>query len=118
VNSRHSILRGQKPNASHFAALQQADATLRNVCDTIPPSTASQSAGSFPQQSKRARKSGRLDDRHCDQRYGLTIEQQELMAMTDAYIDNTLRAADAAQGKWLNEDPSLSQIQQIILSRR
>lgn len=40
------------------------------------------------------------------------------MAMTDAYVDNTLRAADAAQGKWLNEDPSLAQIQQIILSRR
>ncbi|EOA87524.1 hypothetical protein ACJQWK_09044 [Exserohilum turcicum] len=72
MNSRQSILRGQKPNASHLAALQQADATLRN----------------------------------------------ELMAMTDAYVDNTLRAADAAQGKWLNEDPSLAQIQQIILSRR
>lgn len=31
MNSRHSILRGQKPNASHLGALQQADATLRNV---------------------------------------------------------------------------------------
>lgn len=35
MNTRQSILRGQKPNASHLAALQQADATLRNVRDTI-----------------------------------------------------------------------------------
>ena len=60
MNSRNSILRGQKPNASHLGALQQAD----------------------------------------------------------AYVENTLRAADAAQGKWLNEDPSLAQIQQILMSRR
>ncbi|EUC31305.1 hypothetical protein COCVIDRAFT_29011 [Bipolaris victoriae FI3] len=72
MNSRQSILRGEKPNASHMAALQQADATLRN----------------------------------------------ELMAMTDAYVENTLRAADAAQQKWLNDDPSLAQIQQIILSQQ
>jgi hypothetical protein len=32
MNTRNSILRGQKPNASHLGALQQADATLRNVC--------------------------------------------------------------------------------------
>jgi hypothetical protein len=31
INSRNSILRGQKPNASHLGALQQVDATLRNV---------------------------------------------------------------------------------------
>ncbi|KAH9875734.1 hypothetical protein IAQ61_003198 [Plenodomus lingam] len=31
MNSRNSILRGQKPNASHLGLLQQADATLRNV---------------------------------------------------------------------------------------
>ena len=35
MNSRHSILRGQKPNASHLGALQQADATLRNVRPTM-----------------------------------------------------------------------------------
>ncbi|CAN9132252.1 unnamed protein product [Alternaria alternata] len=67
-----AILRGQKPNASHLGALQQADATMRN----------------------------------------------ELLAISDAYVENTLRAADAAQGKWLNEDPSLAQIQQILMSRR
>ncbi|CAI9632080.1 hypothetical protein GT037_005775 [Alternaria burnsii] len=72
MNSRNSILRGQKPNASHLGALQQADATMRN----------------------------------------------ELLAISDAYVENTLRAADAAQGKWLNEDPSLAQIQQILMSRR
>lgn len=32
MNSRHSILRGQRPNASHHAALAQVDSTLRNVC--------------------------------------------------------------------------------------
>lgn len=32
MNSRYSILRGQKPNPSHLAALQQVDGTLRNVC--------------------------------------------------------------------------------------
>jgi hypothetical protein len=31
MNSRNSVLRGQKPNASHLGALQQADATMRNV---------------------------------------------------------------------------------------
>ncbi|KAH7551647.1 hypothetical protein BM1_09281 [Bipolaris maydis] len=96
MNTRQSILRGQKPNASHMAALQQADATLRN----------------------RFRKLGRLEDHYPDLKHGLTSEQQELMAMTDAYVDNTLRAADAAQRKWLNDDPSLAQIQQIIMSRR
>jgi hypothetical protein len=31
MNSRNGILQGQKPNAGHFGALQQVDATLRNV---------------------------------------------------------------------------------------
>jgi uncharacterized protein HemX len=31
MNARQSILRGQKPDASHLGALQQIDATLRNV---------------------------------------------------------------------------------------
>ena len=43
---------------------------------------------------------------------------QELLAITDAYVENTLRAQDAAQGKWLNEDPSLAQIQHILMSRQ
>ncbi|KAL6707253.1 hypothetical protein ACN47E_004241 [Coniothyrium glycines] len=72
VNSRNSILRGQRPNASHLAALQQADATLRN----------------------------------------------ELAGTTDTWVESTLRAQDTAQGKWLYEDPSLAQIQQMLLSRR
>ncbi|KAF1917743.1 hypothetical protein BDU57DRAFT_175919 [Ampelomyces quisqualis] len=72
VNARNSILRGQKPNASHLGAFQQADATLRT----------------------------------------------ERLALTDAYVENTLRTQDAAQGKWLNEDPSLAQIQHIIMSRQ
>lgn len=32
VNNHNSILRGQKPNASHTAALQQAENALRAVC--------------------------------------------------------------------------------------
>jgi hypothetical protein len=32
-------------------------------------------------------------------------------------LKSTLRAQDAAQGKWLNEDPTLAQIQQILVSR-
>ncbi|OAG11575.1 uncharacterized protein CC84DRAFT_40620 [Paraphaeosphaeria sporulosa] len=71
MNSRNSILRGQKPNASHFASLQAADSTLR----------------------------------------------MELLAITDSHVDNTLRAQDASQGKWLAEDPSLTQIQQVLMSR-
>lgn len=71
MNSRNSILRGQKPNPNHFNALQTADNTLR----------------------------------------------MELLAITDAHVDNTLRSQDAAQGKWLAEDPSLTQIQQILMSR-
>ncbi|KAF1358472.1 hypothetical protein EJ07DRAFT_166741 [Lizonia empirigonia] len=69
VNARHSVLRGQKPNASHIPALQQVDGTLRN----------------------------------------------ELLAITDSHVESTLRNQDAAQGKWLAEDPSLSQIQQQLM---
>ncbi|KAH3909857.1 hypothetical protein HBI56_130640 [Parastagonospora nodorum] len=72
INSRNAILRGQRPNSSHTAALQQIDATLRN----------------------------------------------ERIATTDAWVESTLRATDAASGKWLNEDPSLEQIQQILMSRQ
>lgn len=72
MNTRNSILRGQKPNASHLGALQHADATLRN----------------------------------------------ELRTISDTYVDATLRNQDAAAGKWLNEDPSLTQIQQVLISRR
>jgi hypothetical protein len=71
VNLRNSILRGQKPNASHLHALQAADNTLRT----------------------------------------------ELIAITDEYVHNTLRSEDAAQGKWLAEDPSLAHIQQFLMSR-
>ncbi|KAF1965133.1 hypothetical protein BU23DRAFT_34967 [Bimuria novae-zelandiae CBS 107.79] len=71
IDSRSKILRGQKPNASHFAALQAADNNLR----------------------------------------------VELLAITDAYVDYTLRSADAQQGKWLAEDPSSTQIQQMLMRR-
>jgi hypothetical protein len=41
---------------------------------------------------------------------------QELLAITDAHVENTLRSKDASQGKWLAEDPSLVQIQQCLIS--
>ena len=47
-----------------------------------------------------------------------SISLQELLAITDAWVESTLRAQDAAQGKWLNEDPSLAQIQHILMSRQ
>ena len=71
MNTRNSILRGQKPNASHLHALQAADSTLR----------------------------------------------MELLALTDAHVEQTLRNQDAAQGKWLGEDPSPAQIQHVLMSR-
>ncbi|KAF3032940.1 hypothetical protein E8E11_001128 [Didymella keratinophila] len=71
MNSRYSILQGQRPNAGHHAALAQVDGTLRN----------------------------------------------ELLAITDTYVESTLRNQDAAQGKWLTEDPSLPQIQQALMRR-
>ncbi|KAL5121558.1 hypothetical protein ACEQ8H_000630 [Pleosporales sp. CAS-2024a] len=72
INRRNAVLRGQRANPSHMAALQQIDATLRS----------------------------------------------ERIAMTDAYVESTLRTQDAAQHKWLNEDPTLAQIQHMLLSRQ
>ncbi|KAF2704645.1 hypothetical protein K504DRAFT_108605 [Pleomassaria siparia CBS 279.74] len=71
INSRNSILRGQKPNASHMSALQATDMTLR----------------------------------------------MELLSITDAYVESAVRTQDASQGKWLAEDPSLAQMQQILMTR-
>ncbi|KAH7093521.1 hypothetical protein FB567DRAFT_175546 [Paraphoma chrysanthemicola] len=44
--------------------------------------------------------------------------RNDRLAITDAHVEYTLRAADAAQGKWLHEDPSLAQIQHILMSRQ
>ena len=113
MNSRHSILRGQKPNASHLGALQQADATLRNVRQNLI------SSYFHPYQNGKNGRLGRPSGgEHAHQELELTTQRQELLAITDAYVDNTLRSADASQGKWLNEDPTLAQIQQILMSRR
>ncbi|KAJ4352780.1 hypothetical protein N0V95_003942 [Ascochyta clinopodiicola] len=43
--------------------------------------------------------------------------RNELLAITDTYVESTLRSQDTAQGKWLAEDPSLSQIQQQLMRR-
>lgn len=42
---------------------------------------------------------------------------KDLLAITDTYVESTLRAQDTAQGKWLAEDPSLPQIQQQLMRR-
>ena len=42
---------------------------------------------------------------------------KELLALTDAHVEQTLRNQDAAQGKWLGEDPTLAQIQHALMSR-
>lgn len=47
----------------------------------------------------------------------LLIVQKELLSITDTYVESTLRSQDTAQGKWLVEDPSLSQIQQALMRR-
>ena len=98
MDSRSKILRGQSPNASHLAALQAADNNLRMV---------------------------RLSHLHDTPiRRDIILEAyhthtilQELLAITDAHVDYTLRSADMQQGKWLAEDPSLTQIQQMLMSR-
>jgi hypothetical protein len=48
----------------------------------------------------------------------MLMRVQERLALTDVYIERTLRTQDAAQGKWLNEDPTLAQIQHILVSRQ
>lgn len=47
--------------------------------------------------------------KHCI----LTIFQ-EITALTDEYIDATLRTSDASQGKWIVEDPDLEAIEQHL----
>lgn len=42
----------------------------------------------------------------------------ELAGISDEHVDYTLRSQDAAQGKWLAEDPTLATIQQILSTRR
>jgi hypothetical protein len=94
MHSRQSILRGQRPNASHLVALQQADANLRSVRQIL-----SQHTCSLPI------------------RLHLTVRLQELLAITDVYVESTLRNQDVSQGKWLANDPSLAQIQQQLMRR-
>jgi hypothetical protein len=94
MHSRQSILRGQKPNASHLAALQQADANLRNVRQIL-----SLHACLVPTQLH------------------LMLHSQELLAITDVYVESTLRNQDVSQGKWLANDPSLARIQQQLMRR-
>jgi hypothetical protein len=97
MNARNSVLRGQKPNASHLGALQTADNTLRMVSHSTTSLSVTESR-SF---------TATFTDH--------TV--QELLAISDAHVENTLRSQDAAQGKWLAEDPSLTTIQQWLMSR-
>jgi hypothetical protein len=42
---------------------------------------------------------------------------QELAAITDEHVENTLRTQDASEGKWLDEDPPLSTVIHILQTR-
>ena len=99
MNTRSSILRGQNPNASHFTALQGADSNLRMVSRHSGIDSITKTIHPYHPTTI------------------LTRRSQELLAITDEYVDNTLRAKDASQRKWLAEDPSLTQIQQILMRR-
>lgn len=46
-----------------------------------------------------------------------SLNLQEVAAVTDEQVEYTLRAQDAAQGKWLAEDPSLATIRQFLSNR-
>jgi len=56
----------------------------------------------------------------CEQKIDMKQEleliqyRQELAAITDEHTEYSLRAQDAAQGKWLAEDPPLSTIQYYL----
>lgn len=71
ITARNAILKGQRPQIHHMAALQQITRTLRS----------------------------------------------ELGSITDARVELTLRSSDAAQNKWLAEDPSLAVISQMLRPR-
>ncbi|KAF2726234.1 hypothetical protein K431DRAFT_280261 [Polychaeton citri CBS 116435] len=70
INSRTSILQGQRARSQHAPALQQIGATLR----------------------------------------------QEIASVTDQRVELSLRTADVQSGKWLQEDPSLTEIQRLMAS--
>ncbi|KAK4909234.1 hypothetical protein LTR49_021986 [Elasticomyces elasticus] len=67
VNSRVSVLKGQRPHTGHAPALLQ----IRNVF------------------------------------------RAELASITDQRVELSLRSADSAAGKWLQEDPTLQHIQRM-----
>lgn len=37
-----------------------------------------------------------------------------MLAITDAGVEQMMRDADVEEGKWLNEDPSLDEIQHLV----
>lgn len=43
--------------------------------------------------------------------------RMEVILITDIHVGNSLRSQDVSQGKWLSDDPTLPQIQQILMSR-
>lgn len=43
--------------------------------------------------------------------------RMEFLSITDIYVESSLRSQDVSQGKWLYDDPTLLQIQQILMSR-
>ena len=96
MNARASILQGQRPQAGHEAALQHIRGALRAV-SLINSYQALDKKNISERMKQRANKT-------CP---------QEVARITDQRVELSLRSADAAAGKWLQEDPPLSTVQRI-----
>jgi hypothetical protein len=80
--------------------MSQRSSTFAVPCElyVLPPASSTETRGSCP--SKQSTE--------------LTIlNLQEVARITDQRVEFSLRSADAAAGKWLQEDPPLSTVQRI-----
>ena len=96
MNARASILQGQRPQACHEVALQQIRSALRAVSLTTLPK----------------HRTKNIVSAHTNRRTDHSFPQ-EVARITDQHVEFSLRSADAAAGKWLQEDPPLSTVQRI-----
>jgi hypothetical protein len=97
MNSRASILQGQRPQAGHEPALQNLRSALRAVSINDHFQALSWET------SRLSKPRSKADNR----------SSQEVSRITDQRVEFSLRSADAAAGKWLQEDPPLSTVQRI-----
>jgi hypothetical protein len=89
-------LQGQRPQAGHEAPLQHIRSALRAVSLTA-----------LPEHQEKRIEPEKLEYR-ADKFF-----LQEVARITDQRVEFSLRSADAAAGKWLQEDPPLSTVQRI-----